>query len=185
MASMIDTESTSFKKQLRACQIIAGALVLGLLNVCAIGVLINLLRSQPPAGPAEFVQVLSWAAVGVFCVAVLLSVALSRNVARLQLLRLVQGKMVSPSGAEFSLSDRLIQIFQGSMIVGFALLEGAGFFGAIVFLIGGNLLGLAVAAAAAVAIIWQFPTANRIRNWITAQAEVMEQLRRDAPSSRD
>ena len=66
-----------------------------------------------------------------------------------------------------------------------ALLEGAGFFGAIVFLIGGNLLGLAVAAAAAVAIIWQFPTANRIRNWITAQAEVMEQLRRDAPSSRD
>lgn len=63
-------------------------------------------------------------------------------------------------------APRLLPVYQTSLILRLALLEGAAFFNLIVFMLKGNALALLAALVLIALMILSFPIESKIRDWI-------------------
>jgi hypothetical protein len=71
----------------------------------------------------------------------------------------------------------LIAIYQSSLIVGAAILEGAAFYNAISFLLERQTVNLVAAAVLAAFVISKTPTPARVEDWVVYQLATLRQLR--------
>ncbi|NJN14146.1 MAG: hypothetical protein HC813_00305 [Planctomycetes bacterium] len=70
--------------------------------------------------------------------------------------------------------EKLVNIYQGRVIVGAALLEGAAFMGGIAYMVERSLPGLAVAIICIAAILlWDFPNRSRMGEWLDEQKRLL------------
>src|SRR5262245_8920432 len=109
-------------EQLRGMQIVATALLLGLLIFCGIALW---LVQRHGGGLAPGMEVITWLAIALFVIEVPLSFVVPRIVTRQQLKGIVEGK--SPSGTRpvaGGIAGQLAAIYQAAMIIGLAFLEG-------------------------------------------------------------
>src|SRR5262245_5532626 len=112
-------------EQLRAIQIIATSLLVGLLIFSGIALW---LVHRHGGGLAPGLEVITWLAIAMFVIEVPLSFVVPRMVTRQQLKGIVEGK--SPPGnrpVANGIAGQLAAIYQAATIIGLALLEGVGF----------------------------------------------------------
>jgi len=148
------SDSTDIPEQtIRTMQIIAGALVsgvvfLGLVAVFAVGAL-----NEPPSG--QLISVMA-AAMALFAFGTHLVVP--RIVARQAVAN------VDPNDV-----TALCGVYQTQLIIGLAILEGMAFFNVITCIIEHNWWSLAVAGALVLWMLLAFPTRTRVAQWIETQ----------------
>jgi hypothetical protein len=74
-------------------------------------------------------------------------------------------------------TSKLMAVYQTCTIVAFALLEGAGLFGCIAFLIEGQYFVLLVPGVVLLMLGANFPLEGRVRAWLSLQAERLDAMR--------
>ena len=72
---------------------------------------------------------------------------------------------------------QLAGVYQIRLIVASALLEGAAFFNLVAYLIEAHQLSLVAAVVLVVIMLCQFPTYNRLADWVSHELENVDQLR--------
>jgi hypothetical protein len=175
---MNDSDDFVSPQRVRTAQIIAGALIMGLVSFGAIAVAIQIMQ-KPLPGQAQFTRmpIISYVAFYLFVIQVPLSFFIPQIVTRTTVAKLVKtGDKVQASPSS-NLSDLLWAIFQSSLIIGLAMLDGAGFFAGIAYLLEGLPGVLVILAAVVLMMLLRFPTSNRVQAWMVQQADLMEQLR--------
>lgn len=167
---------------LRTMQIIAGALLLGVVAFLAI-VLIIVLGRPNGAGiaPAGNMLVLSIVAVMFLVVQAPLAFLVPAFQTRAALRRIAAGTWQLPPGANAASfqtdTSKLLVVRQTSMIIGLALLEGIAFFGCIAYLMEAQPFVLVVVIVAAILMLLIFPTEGRVRAWLEQQSDRLVELR--------
>ena len=185
----LDPNSTSEEvpaSAIRVMQIIHFALLAG---VCAFLAFVLFQRftgpapNGPPASQAEPNQMLGVFAAGFFVMAGGMSFVLPSLMAK--------GQMAAATRPDFKLplanSDKaylpatltgyLTGIYQVSLIIGLALLEGPAFFGAFALMSTGQLWTIAIPLVAIALMALRFPSAMRVRMWVDARREEIMQSR--------
>jgi hypothetical protein len=186
----------SLETAVRTCQIIIAAMVSGVVPLMAISFLIGPLFNSPGgAGPPAVAQaggpgnplgpILTYAAVGCGALALVLSFILPGVItanARKALVKRLQ--MPQPGGRPGKGStlqtidaqqSELLPIFQGQLILGVAILEGATFFAAVGHLLIGDPILLGVVGVLIAAMIGLFPTMSKLTRWLEQQQEKLRE----------
>lgn len=158
----MNQESPHLDQQIRVMQIIAAALVMGVVFFAGIVVVIGALN-QPPAG--MFMGVLG-----------------AGMAAMMMVLHFVVPAVMTRQAADGVSSNAEVTvwagIYQTKLIIGLALLEGAAFFNLIVCIIEHNWWSLAIAGALVSWMIFAFPTRSRVEQWIENQRIIADQRER-------
>jgi hypothetical protein len=87
-------------------------------------------------------------------------------------------KRIARNQGEEGANDKIISLcglYQTSMLIGLALLEGAIFFQLLVFQIEGQQLNLLLAMLLLTGMVLQFPTRPRVESWIEKQQEKLNE----------
>ncbi|GIW81541.1 MAG: hypothetical protein KatS3mg105_3348 [Gemmatales bacterium] len=92
--------------------------------------------------------------------------------------QLARGRPSTPDIAAEYDRPRLLSAYQTRFILSVALLEGAGFLLTISYLVEGSLICIMSAALIALGILAKFPTREGLEQWLSAQEEELEQLRK-------
>jgi hypothetical protein len=144
---------------LRTAQIIAAAIVMGLVSVTTIFLALRQSQQQPPIASTQTLTLL----VAVFWPgAVAAALGLSRSLTRQAAAEWRQ------SGDESSIPQRFLAL----TIVRIALVEGAGLYGAVVYYLTGQPLTLAAPALSLLMMAFFWPSRGRLEAFV---AEVMRQ----------
>lgn len=141
---------------LETIQLVVGSLIVGLVVVLGV---VSFLAEAPfdPAGLWRG-QSIWLATVSFFALAIVASVTgLSRVMIR-------QARSRLRGRPEPSRQD-LLRLYFPYVIVRCSLVEGLGFFGAVVFLVSGTMLGLLLAIVGIAGLILIFPTRDRFRSY--------------------
>jgi hypothetical protein len=176
----------SLEANVRVSQIILGALIAGPLALIAASLFISPLLAPPAgaagAGPSDVLgPILNYMAVAFGALAVCMCFVVPPVIAAASRRAMVQsGRATKPSGtapvgAKLESIDEarasLLLAFQTQFIVGAAILEGAVFFAAVVYLLHGNPIALGVAIVLLGLSLARFPTKARTELWIEQQQE--------------
>lgn len=145
---------TTPEQAVRAMQIIAGALIMGVVTFGLVAVFIIGALDEPADG-------IIFSAVG----AAFASGAFVMHL-------VVPGMMTASSRGDAAALDdsSLYQTYQVRMIVGLALLEGAAFFNIIAAIVEHNWWSLAIAGALVLWMLAMFPTTTRVKHWVETQS---------------
>lgn len=160
-------------KVLRMMQIIAGALIAGVVMFGGVACILVFSRGLAAPGPApnlgNAIQ-LDLGAVGAallvvmsFVVPKLISAAGVKSLARLA----QDGTATGPK----ELFGRLLAVAQTKMIIAMALVEGAAFFNLILFINTKLLIPLAVVGALLAVMAFHFPTKIKLARWLEEQQQ--------------
>ena len=168
---------------LRTMQIVAGALLLGLLTFLLIVSVITPHGGQGPNPATDLpspVLLLAAAAMGIFCVPA--SFVLPNMITRAALRQIVAGEWKAPAGANVrppeTDADKLLMVRQTTMIIGLAMLEGTGFFSAIIYMLTGQVIVLTVVAVVVALMLARFPTQAKVSAWLEQQMQALTDLQR-------
>jgi len=162
-----DDQPLVSESQLRVIQFLVGVLIMG---PVLFGVALLSLQNQPAiAGPARETFLLVFA---VFAVCALVA---SFGVPRAFMS--VQRRVLARSQADAAADPGWPGRYQTQILVAMAPLEGAAFFGLVLYLITGDLLPVAIAAAFVAIMLLRFPTRSRVEGWILRQQELLEMER--------
>lgn len=167
-------------QQLRTMQIIAAALLIGLVSLCGVAAgLVHVGNNGRGLAPPQQIPIVTWVAVAVFAVEAPLSFVMPKVMTRSAIRRIVDGKPVTVrEGVQPApVVVQLAAMYQTAMIVGLALLEGAGFLAGVAYLLEAEPVSLGIAAVVAALMIARFPLAGRVFDWMQTQAEEIESLR--------
>ena len=200
-------ESELIDSTTRTCQIIGGALIMGVVSMVGVatvidpmgggraraGVVDGLKRDPGLAQRAERNDVsdlLKWLAVGFTAVTLPLSFWLPRWITAQNRRSIAAGTWApqgrinttsdpTPFGPEALKSDtgKLAVVYQTQFIIGAALNEGPAFFAVIAYMMGRNPIALGLAAVLLAAILVRFPTRVRVGDWMERQQELLEEDR--------
>jgi hypothetical protein len=162
----------------RTMQIIVGVLATGVFIF--LGVVLNL-PVQPPAGPL----VNTYVALGAAAVAIVAAVAVPAIMAQKMVAAGGSGKVPNPAPQIPDAADAdeladvgpLVAIYQTTLIVGVAILEGAAFYNAITFMLERQTINLVAAAVLAAFVIAKLPTPSRVEDWVLNQLATLRQMR--------
>ncbi|NOX53413.1 MAG: hypothetical protein GXP27_03045 [Planctomycetes bacterium] len=157
---------------IRVTQIIAGAILAGLAMMA--GIFFAMGMRAKPAPPS----VMTYVAVGAVLVGAVMRTVLHGLVATSKVSELRQSFSQRPIADDEELKFALAGAYQAGTIAGFAVIEGAGFFAWILYVMHPSWMGLAAAIFALLVMIVTFPSRSRILNWIEEQAE---NLRLESP----
>jgi hypothetical protein len=165
-------------------QIIAAALPTGILFF--FGISLFLVYSQPQAANGRLS--LTLVALVVFIASNVLAILIPSVQTRNALRRILAGTWTPPSGSNpsafVSVSEQLLSVRQTTLIVSLAVLEAAGFFCCIAFLIDRHPLPPALVIVTLAVMLSKFPTRQRVLNWLEWQADVLAQMRHGAEALR-
>lgn len=180
-----------FLPLLRALQIIVGALVSGVVVFLVVVLALGATGRQPEGGTAPL---LSYVSVGLVVVAVVARAALVAGLNAQGRKHIVAGKWRDGSGATAAPGwrelfenegdiGRLLALYQSQTVIGAAVLEAAGLFGCVAYLIEGGWFGPGAAVViVGLMLALQFPTRASAAAWLSAQVRL---LREEGGSVRD
>jgi hypothetical protein len=155
--------------QLRTMQIIAGAMIWGVLTALAIFLFLALAQQHKSIlVQAEDLHVVSLVAILLLLSNAPLALVLPGILTRNSLRQIASGAQPL---------DQLLPLRQTTMIVSFALLEGAAMLGCIAFFLETHAATLVVVGLAVLLMLAQFPTRQRVRTWLARQLATLEELR--------
>ena len=162
-------------QNVRVMQITALSLVIGL--VMFLAMVLFLSQGQPAAASA----VISFLSAGFLGISILLSLVLPGILTK-SLLRQIAAESRSSVQRETPTkydmdAAKLINVRQRTMIVVLALLEGAGFFGCIAYLVERQTFTLGVVGVAIFFMLLNFPTFGRVRTWLERHLVQLADLR--------
>jgi len=197
------TDPDALQPIIRTCQIIVGALIVGVMTFLAIVLFaIPPLLNPAPAFPGEgaggaaiaapgnsSLPVISYLAVAVGLMDLVLSFVVPRmNADRARRQMALEGptaitkggpsepKQLYPAGY----TGKLAQLYQTQLIIGSALLEGAAFFATIAYMLERNPLALATAIVLLGTLAARFPTSDRVNAWLDRQLGLLQEERQSA-----
>jgi hypothetical protein len=165
---------------LRPMQIIVFALFMGLMSFLVVIVVMRV--GQPPVGqeaPRPFVSYLALVAAFVAPVA---AWVVPRILAGLMRQEIIDGKSTAhlgmqPVSEEMKPLHSLVAAYQTTLIVSCAILEGAGFFNVVAYLLERQQMNAIAAVVLAVLILMQFPTSGRLVSWVEDELNTIDRLR--------
>jgi hypothetical protein len=183
---MTDPGDPLLSQRIRTMQLIAGALLMGVLSFLGVALfLVYVQQNGKGMVPPQGMSIYSLVALGMFAVCASLSIYLPRNMLESQTRRIAAGLWQPPPGQDASAyasqAAQLLAARQSTMIIGLALLEASAFMGILAFLIEGNPLALCMTAGAVVLMLFRFPLNGRIRAWLEEQSEITAQSRQREP----
>ena len=149
--------------QVRAMQIIAGALIAGVTMFALLAIMMTMDRA--PEAP-----LISYIAAGSAALATLLRAIIPAAVARRKVDQLANSVDASDGGATES---QLYRVYQTSMIIGMAMLEGTAFFCLIAYMGEANMLPLTATGVLLVLMFCSYPTQSRVDHWVENQLRLM------------
>ena len=153
------------EQDLRGMQIVAGALMMGVLIFAGIAFMIR----EKDDGSFPVVSMLGAGMAAVMTV--LHFVVPAANV------RTERDKF---DAGEWRATDqegryqKLIGVYRHKLIIGLAMLEGAAFFNLIAFIVEGKLWTAGIVAGLMFLMAMQFPTQTRVEHWIEDQSQLIE-----------
>jgi hypothetical protein len=164
----------------RPMQIIVFALTAGIATFIA--VVATLPTRDQQAGQALREPIISYIAIGAAVMALIAWAIVPRLLASSMRQAIVDGRPQQYGGLpetteEMRQINPLIAVYQTTLIIGCAILEGAGFFNAVAYMLEHQQLNLLAAAVLAVMILMQFPTASRVVSWIEDESATIDRLR--------
>ena len=179
---MSSPNDTLPRRHLQAMQIIASALLLGVVVFLAIALLIVWVRTNDHAlARAGDLPLVSIMAVVLLAMEAPLAFIIPALVTRTAVRRIASGTWQLPPAADAAAfssdASKLLAVRQTTMIVGLALLEGAAFFGCIAYLVEARPFALGVVLVAVLLMLVNFPTEGRVRAWLQRQADQLAELR--------
>ncbi|CAN5117000.1 hypothetical protein BH10PLA2_BH10PLA2_26390 [soil metagenome] len=180
-------------KSLRILQIITSALLLGVIVFTTVVVVLVANRNNGAAGaaagnpplaggaPADKTPIISFVAILMFATQVPLSFVVPGMQTREGLKKIAAETWSTPRGsnpAEFKTdAPKLLALRQTTLITSLAILEGAGFFAGVAYLLEMRPFVLAVVAVIVLQMLMNFPTEYRVRTWLETQADRLTLLR--------
>jgi hypothetical protein len=179
---MSEPEGVIPPERLRVMQIVAGALVAGVLIFLAVVLfLVHVQRNGQGMGRPQELPIITLVALVMLASNAPLSFVLPRAQARMALRQIAAGTWQAPpqgTADQFATTTgRLLAVRQTTLIVSLALLEGAAFLGTIAYLLEANPLALVVVLLAVLLMLWQFPTEGRVQGWLDRQQEQLAAFR--------
>ena len=179
---MHEPEGVISSARLRVSQIIAGSLIAGVvIFLLVVLYLVHVQNQGRGNAPAKDIPILSLIAAGMLATLAPMSLILPRFLNQVSLGQLVAGTWKPPEGANpaafGTVTDKLMSIYQTTLIVRLAMLEGAAFMGVLAYLQEAQpwVLGLVAAVLALMALT--FPTRGRAQAWLESQADMLGTLR--------
>jgi hypothetical protein len=175
-------------QRVRVMQIIAGALIAGV--VLFLGLVLYLVHGQGngPAPAAPGPPMITLVALAMFAGCALMAFLIPAALTRSALRRLADGTWQPPPGAApqsyATTTDKLLMVRQAGLIIGMALLEGPAFTACIAYLQEAQPPALGVVGAALFLMLWSFPTTGRVRAWVERQSDALEQARNERELTR-
>jgi len=164
----------SLAPRVKVMQIIAAAIMIGLAVFIVITNILGQDNPGPPPGRTPIVTYMGLVMLAItvtlaFVLPVMFERAAVRNIAR----------QAGPAGAPDDpvLLGRLLAVRQTTLLIALALVEGAGFFSAVAFLIEREPLALGAALGALVVMATRFPTFASVATWLQRQTEAVAALR--------
>jgi hypothetical protein len=182
----MNTQEPSFRRYLRTMQIIAVALIAGVVIFAGLALFLVWQRGAlgqvnagagelPPLTLVSVVFLIAAGTAGLFVPRLILKGAAAR-LAKVPrdgyVMGVVHGKAVPISDAGFLLNART-----SAMIVGMAMFEGVAFYAGIAYLLQARPLALGVLVVALAGLLSKFPTEGRVSAWLAEQQGVVDGLR--------
>jgi hypothetical protein len=140
----------TMQQAVRTSQIICGAMMMGIITFA--GIVVTRPAPPNPALPMAYI------AIGFAAIAIIVRFIVPAFVAKNESSKL---KGASPE----SLDAGLYGVFQTKMIIGLALLEGAGFMNLIAYMTGGQWWSLATVGLLLLLMAMMFPTLTKFESW--------------------
>ncbi len=177
---MHEPEGVVSPARVRISQIIAGSLIAGV--VIFLVVVLFLVHGQGRGNVAAGnFPILSLIAAGMLTTLAPMSVLMPRFLNQASLGQLTAGTWKPPDGvnpATFgTVTDKLMAIYQTTLIIRLALLEGAAFMGVLAYLQEAQPWALGLVAVALAMMALSFPTRGRAQAWLDSQADALATLR--------
>jgi hypothetical protein len=177
---MTGPEDSPIRPRVRTMQSIALALLMGVITLLGVAVFVVRVQTQGRGMSPKDTPIVSLAALVMLLTDVPLSFVVPSAITRNALRQIAAGTwQPTPQAATAFPTDtaKLLAVRQTAMIVGMALLEGAGFLGGIAYLQEASLLALGVAFVAILFLALNFPTEGRVRFWLDQQLDALSNLR--------
>ena len=184
---MSSPEEILLQRTLRVMQIAASGLLMGLVIFLTIVLIIVQIKNQGAglAPPGNF-PLISIVAVLFFALQGPLAFIAPGIQTGKGLRKIATGTWQLPPGADPSAfksdASKLLVLRQNTMLSRLAILEGAGFFGCIAYLVEGRMIALSEILVVLFLMLMSFPTYYRMRYWRELQTDRLIQLRQDAAS---
>lgn len=152
----------------KTIQIIAGALIMGVVTFGVIVIVVSM-EKEPTEKP--FMTYIAIAFGGLMLLA---STGVSNLLGQLAINHAVKEGEFTKETTKEDYDQSLLQKFQIKKIIGLAMLEGSAFLAIVCYFMEKNSLSLVTGAVLVLAMIVQFPTTTRINNWIEYQIELIQ-----------
>lgn len=161
------TPTADVSQAVRTMQIIAGALMIGVMLFTIVAVVAHGGRARNDIFlPLLFVLITVPAIIARFIVPMMLV-----DFYRRKIVAAVQDGELKSSA---DVAARLFGVYQTKLIISLALLEGGAFLNNVAYIVAGQWWSLATAGILLLMMAIQFPTRNRLEYWVHEQLQLME-----------
>ncbi len=197
------TDPDALQPIIRTCQIIVGAMIMGVATFLAIALFVTQVAVNPApappgggaggaaiAAPGDFsLPVITYLAVASGLIVLVLSFVVPKiNIARARRQIALAGPIATTEGVPpepkqlypAGYTGKLAQLYQTQLIIGAAMLEGAAFFATIAYMLERNPIALATAIVLLGALVARFPTSDRVNAWLDRQLGLLQEERQSA-----
>ncbi|MGA2703274.1 MAG: hypothetical protein ABSH35_19540 [Isosphaeraceae bacterium] len=197
------TDPDALQPIIRTCQIIVGAMIMGVATFLAIALFVTQVAVNPaPAPPGggaggaaiaapgdSSLPVITYLAVASGLIVLVLSFVVPKiNIARARRQIALAGPIATTEGVPpepkqlypAGYTGKLAQLYQTQLIIGAAMLEGAAFFATIAYMLERNPIALATAIVLLGALVARFPTSDRVNAWLDRQLGLLQEERQSA-----
>jgi hypothetical protein len=177
----MDLPDAQFAVRVRTIQIIAAALLFGVLMLAAVSIAV--VQTSGPMGhrDADALPIVSLVALVMLATNLPLSLILPNVLMRNAVQRVAAGSWSVPPGVDPGVlatdEARLLAARQTVMIVGTALLEAVGLAAGIAYLVEGQAFAMIAVVVPVLVMIAQFPTREGMRTWLERHLALVAELR--------
>jgi hypothetical protein len=172
--------SNALDARLRVARILTVAIIAG--AVIAGAILITLRTQNPPQPPAQQ-PIVSYVGYAFAAICLLASVLVPGIILASFRKQIAQGRQPNSSAPWPQPPNDLVSwitLYQSSLIISLALLEGPTFLQLIAYFLEGQSISLGVALGLVACMILKFPTRAGVERWIETQRELVEREKQSA-----
>jgi hypothetical protein len=184
--SETDTGDEVTSARVRAAQIVAAALLAGVLVFA--GIAVSLVQQRGRGfSPPDGMPVISYAAVTLFAFQLAVWRFLPDQLANNQVGKIARGTWMPGPGVPATVfatdSAKLLSVFQTKTLVANALLEAVALLGCVAHLLEGQRLALGVVGGAVLLMLVTFPTRANIAQWLAERQARIDEIRQSGDLS--